>query len=444
MLPFTNLGEHNGHEYFIEGLAEEMITELGRLCSNRLGVVARTSSMLVQRSAHTAREIGRALQVGYLVEGSVRREADRVRIGVQLIETRGETQLWAESYERRLSDGFHAQSQVASEIAQALAMELVPESQGRRSSGTRHVGAHQAYLKGRYHWNRPAAEGVAEAVFFFEQALALDPTFAPAHAALGRAHVVAADYYVEEPRSALESGRLAASRALELDPGESDAHLALAEIRKSADRDWDAAEAAYRFALTFNPSNESAYRHYGLFLAARGRTVEAVAAVQRACDLDPLCLVVNTSAAWVRYLAREYDEAIEWCRHTLDMDAHFGPAHRVLAAALIQSGRLDEAVSELEQAATGRPGDWLTKMWLAHAIALKGDRDRATRIVQSAEPAGFASPYHLALAEIGMGDHTTRSSVWTRLWRRAIPRSSTSRGNLDSTCFTPIRGTSTS
>jgi tetratricopeptide (TPR) repeat protein len=126
--------------------------------------------------------------------------------------------------------------------------------------------------------------------------------------------------------------------------------------------------------------------------------------VQRACDLDPLCLVVNTSAAWVRYLAGAYDEAIDWCRHALDMEAHFGAAHRVLAAALVQSGRLDEAIVELEQAASERPDDWLTRMWLAHATAVNGDRDRARRIVSSSVPPRCASQYHLALAHVGIGD----------------------------------------
>ena len=406
VVPFKSLGEANDHEYFTEGLTEEMITKLGRLCSDRLGVVARTSSMLARRNGQTARQIGQMLHVDYLVEGSVRREADRVRITVQLVETRGEMQLWAESYERHLADCFLVQSQVATEIAHALAMELLPDSRAKGSAGTRHVGAHQAYLKGRYHWNKAADEGLLEAIAFYEQALALDPAFAAAYASLGRAHVAMADYYLQEPRVALEAGRVAATRALELDPSESDAHLTLAEVRKIADRDWDAAEAEYRFSLAINPSSEAAYRLYGMFLAGRGRSLEAASALDRACDLDPLCLVVNTSAAWVRYLARDYDEAIDRCRHTLDMDPQFGPARRVLAGALVQAGRLGEALSELERATASRP-DKVTLAWLAHAAAIRGDTERAIGVLAALERAGqegYVSGYHRALAHTALGN----------------------------------------
>jgi TolB-like protein/Tfp pilus assembly protein PilF len=400
VLPFADLGSPTGHEYFSEGLTEEMITRLGRWCSDRLAVVARTSSMLVHRTAHTPREIGRSLQADFILSGGIRRDADRMRITARLIETRGETQLWAESYDRPLSDCFLVQSQVAAEIAQSLAMELLPEARTRRP-GTRQVAAHQAFLKGRYHWNKAGMTGVEEAVAFYEQAVALDPDFAPAHASLARAHVAAAEYYLREPREALEAGRIAAARALELDPSDSDAHLALAEIRKTVDL--AGAEAAYRLALSFNPSSEAAHRLYGLFLAARGRIPEAALAAQRACDLDPLCLVVNTSAAWVRYLAREYHEAIDWCRHTLDMDPGFGPAYRVLAAALVEAGDIDEGISVFERALAARP-DAVLATWLAHALARRGDTARAIEILKPLEraPSGYVSPYHRALAYTGL------------------------------------------
>jgi TolB-like protein/Tfp pilus assembly protein PilF len=396
VLPFADLGSTTGHEYFSEGLTEEMATRLGRWCSDRLAVVARTSSMLVHRTAHTPREIGRSLQADFILSGGIRRDGERVRITARLIETRGETQLWAESYDRPLSDCFLVQSEVAAEIAQSLAMELLPEARTRRA-GTRQVAAYQAFLKGRYHWNKPGMTGVEDAVAFYEQAVTLDPDFAAAHASLARAHVAAAAYYLREPCEALEAGRIAAARALELDPSDSDAHLSLAEIRKTVDV--AGAEAAYRLALAFNPSSEAAHRLYGLFLAARGRIPEAALAVQRACDLDPLCLVVNTSAAWVRYLAREYDEAIDWCRHTLDMDPRFAPAYGVLAAALIETGQIDEAISVFERAKAAPP-DAVLAAWWAHALALRGDTARALEILEPLDRAasGYVSPYHRALA----------------------------------------------
>ena len=414
VLPFADLGGTAGHEYFSEGLTEEMITRLGRWCSDRLAVVARSSSMLVHRTAQTPREIGRSLQADVILSGGIRRDAARVRITARLIETRGETQLWAESYDRPLSDCFLVQSQVAAEIAQSLAMELLPEARTRRA-GTRQVAAHQAFLKGRYHWNKAGMTGVEEAVAFYEQAVALDPDFAAAHASLARAHVAAAEYFLREPRQAVEAGRIAAARALELDPSDSDAHLALAEIRKTVDL--AGAETAYRSALALNPSSEAAHRLYGLFLAARGRIPEAALAVQRACDLDPLCLVVNTSAAWVRYLAHEYDEAIDWCRHALDMDRHFATASCVLAAALVATGRIDEAVAVFEQAMAVRQ-DAVSATWLAHALALRGETARAIEILKPLEGAagGYVSPYHRALAYTALG----RTDVAVALLRAAI------------------------
>src|ERR1700674_281951 len=176
VLPFADVGGTIGDEYFSQGLTEEVITRLGPWCSNRLAVVARTSSMLVQRTAHTPREIGKSLEADFILSGSVRRDADRVRITARLIETRGETQLWAESYDRSLSDCFLVQSQVAAEIAQSLAMELLPEARSRRV-GTRQVAAHQAFLKGRYHWNKAGATGLEEAGAFYEQAGPLDPDY---------------------------------------------------------------------------------------------------------------------------------------------------------------------------------------------------------------------------------------------------------------------------
>jgi TolB-like protein/Tfp pilus assembly protein PilF len=423
VLPFTCLSGDAGHEYFTEGLREEMITELGRLCAGRLGVIARTSSTLIQRTATRIRDIGQALRVDFVVEGNVRVEGDRARITVQLIETIGETQLWADSYERHLSDYFQVQSQVATEIVHSLAVELLPVSGGSPQMGTRHVVAHQAYLKGRYHWNRPGDEGLIPAIAFFKQAVALDEQFAFAHSALARALVGAVNYDVLEPRAALESARRSAFRALELDPTDSEAHLTLAEVGRVLEWDWNGAEKAYRTALAFNPSNVAVHRLYGLYLAARGRTAEASAAADRAYDLDPLCLVVNTSAALVRFLARDFNPAIERCRDTLDMDDRFAPARRLLAAALVQAGRCDEAIPELQTLAHAHV-DPVSLAWLAHGFATLGDRARAERILEHLEDlAGerYVSAYHRSLAHVAIGDRDGALGLLTQAFEQRDP-----------------------
>jgi TolB-like protein/tetratricopeptide (TPR) repeat protein len=405
VLPFLSLA---GPEYFAEGLREEMITQLGRLCAGRLGVIARTSSTLIQRTASRVRDIGEALGVDFVVEGNVRGEGDRARITVQLVETRGETQLWAESYERHLSDCFRVQSEVATEIVHSLAVELLSPTSAALSRGTRDLGAHQAYLKGRYHWNRPADEGITQAIVFFEQAVELDRRFACAHAALGRVHVSAVNYQVLEPRPALERARQAARRALELDPADSEAHLTLAEVGRILEWDWSGAEKCYRTALAFNPSSVAAHRHYGLFLAARGRLGEASSATEQAYELDPLCLEVNTNAAWVRFLARDYESAAERCRHTLDMDGRFAPARCLLAVALVQAGRVDEATGELEALAADG-ADPVTLSWLTHGFAAAGRMDRARELLAELDQLSrdrYVSAYHRAIACAATGDRS--------------------------------------
>ena len=406
VLPFRCMSDDAGHEYFTEGLREEMITELGRLCAGRLGVIARTSSSLIQRTATRIRDIGQALRVDFVVEGNVRREGDRARITVQLVETRGETQLWADSYERHLSDYFQVQSEVATEIVHSLAVELLPVSGDAPQMGTRHVDAHQAYLKGRYHWNRPDDDGLIPAIAFFKQAVALDHQFGFAHSALARAYVGAVNYDILEPQAALENARRSALRALELDPTDSEAHLTLAEVGRILEWDWTGAEKAYRTALAFNPSNAAVHRLYGLFLAARGRAAEASAAADRAYDLDPLCLETNTSAALVRYLAHEFTQAIERCRDTLDMDSRFAPARRLLAAALVQAGRAGEATAELEMLAREHL-DPVSLAWVAHGFATLGDRARAADLLDQLDRLArqrYVSAYHRALAHVALGD----------------------------------------
>lgn len=423
VLPFTCLAGDAGPEYFTEGLREEMITELGRLCAGRLGVIARTSSTLIQRTATRIRDIGQVLRVDFVVEGNVRLEGDRARITVQLIETRGETQLWADSYERQLLDYFQVQSEVATEIVHSLAVELLPVSGNPPQMGTRHVAAHQAYLKGRYHWNKPGDEGLIPAIAFFKQATALDQRFALAHSALASAYVSAVNYDALEPRTALDNARQSAVRALELDPTSSEAHLTLADVKRVLEWDWAGAEKAYRTALAFNPSNEAAHRHYGLYLAARGRTAEASAAADRAHDLDPLCLVVNTSAALVRYLARDFNRAIERCRDALDMDDRFTPARRLLVAALLQAGRSEEATAELERLADAQL-DPVSLASLAYGFATLGDPARAAGILKQLEGLArerYVSAYHRALAHVAIGDRAGALGLLTQAAEQRDP-----------------------
>lgn len=406
VLPFNHLGEANVPDSFASGLTEELMTQLGRLCADRLGVIARSSCHRVQRADRTVREIGDALRAHYLVEGTVRTEGDRVRITAQLIEVHGETQLWADSFERPTADSLLVQSDVATQIVRSVAVELLPDRAPAPSTGTRHVEAYQSYLKGRYHWNRPGDEGIRECLSFYGLALKLDPGFATAHGAMARATVAAADYYLREPRGALDAAEASAARALAIDPTEPEALVAIAEVRRCRDWDWDGAEEVYRRALSFNPSNEAARRLYGVLLGARCRYDAAAAMTDRAIELDPLCLVASTSAAWVRYVSGHYDDVIERCRHTIDMDPNYLAPHRLLAAARLQTGDVNGSIHYLESV-PGALTDPMSLAGLAHALGVKGDRDRAVNILCHLDELAqdrYVSSYHRALAHAGLGD----------------------------------------
>ena len=407
VLPFANLSGDPAQEYFSDGLTEEMITQIGRLCPGRLGVIARTSSMLFKRSAKSASEIGRELSADYLLEGSVRGDGDRIRITAQLIETRTEVHLWAETYDRSLGETLNLQTDVAAHIARSLAMELVPDQVDVLGRATpRRTEAYQAYLKGRYHWNRGSLDGVRSAISYYERALELDADFAAAHSALARARIALANHAHEPARAFLEQARASALRSIEIDPGISDAHLALAEIRRTLEWNWRTAEDEYRTAIALSPSCESAHRFYGQFLAAMSRFGEAKAEVDRACDVDPFCLTVMTTAAWVRYAASEFAAAIDRSRQVLEMDSGYMPARRWLGAALVGAGRPKEAVEELTAAAGPAAADPISLAWLAHAKALAGAREEAAAMLARLEnEAGLYVPgYHLALAHVGLGN----------------------------------------
>jgi tetratricopeptide (TPR) repeat protein len=250
-------------------------------------------------------------------------------------------------------------------------------------------------------------EGVEKAIEFYEKALTLDPSYAQAHAALARAHVAWSDASHKPGRLVLEDARASALRALELDPQSVEGHLALAEVHKQLDWDWAAAENGYRTAVALNPSSDAAHRSYGVFLAGLARHDEALIEAERAVELDPLCLTVNSSAAWVCYAARQYDRVIAWCRHTLEMRPEFVPARRFLSAAYLQTGRVAEAIAELEETIRQAGPAPVLVAWLAHARAIAGNRAESLaglRQLQQLADTRYVSAYQTSLVYVGLGD----------------------------------------
>ena len=266
------------------------------------------------------------------------------------------------------------------------------------------------------------------------------PTFAAALGALGRVRVASAEYHHELPRLALVAAREAATRALEIDSSLSEAHAVVGDVRRMLDADWAAAEASYAEALALNQSNETALRSYGLLLALESRYAEALDCVERARELDPLCLATSTTATWTRYVSGDYDGAMAQCRQTLEMDPEFVNAHRVLAATLLQVGRPDEASAQLELALTFADSHPVLLAWLAHVKAVMGCRTQALTLIARAralESRRYVPPFHLALAYTGLGVLDEAFAALDQAWVDRDPALAT----LDAEPrFEPLRG----
>ena len=401
VLPFSDLSDEGAHEYFSDGLTEELIAQLGPRCRGRIAIIARVSSTAFKGTLQRASEIAAILRADYLLEGSVRRDGRRVRITVRLVEGATDAELWSDTHDRTIEDWLSVQAEVAAHVARSLMVELAPAPVVQ----TPEPQAHQAYLKARYHWGRPGDEGYAEAMACLGKAIRHAPSYAPALGLLARVHVGAAEYYRDRPRTALLAARDAARRALALDPSNCEAHVVTADIDRMVDYNWNAAMTGYRAALSANPSSELAHRGYAYLLSVHGRYDAAMQAAEVARELDPLCLVPGITVAWTRYAAGRFAEAIAECRQTIEMRATYVPAWRLLGAARLQIGDVDGAVATFEEARRRAGQSPVVLSWLAHAYGVAGRRDDALALITSVRDNDhdYVSPYHVAVAYVGIG-----------------------------------------
>ena len=350
VMPFENLSGDPEQAYFSDGMTEEMIAQLGSLQPARLGVIARTSAMTYRRGDKDVRQIGSELQVDYVLEGSVRREGDRLRITAQLIQVSDQTHLWAESYERNQANTLAVQSEVAREIARALRLELLPIEPSETGSETISPEAHEAYLKGRYLWNKGRPDEVEKSIGQFARALELAPEYGAAYAGLADAYIMLGMFYAPPPMDAFPKAQAAARRGLALDDRLAKAHTALGTIYFRFEWDWANAEREFKRAIELNPSYSRAHHDYGWFLVARARFDEAIAEMTRARELDPMSPLANTDVGWVYLRARRYDEAIKQMQRTFELEPDFGAARACLERAYRMKGMYQEALDAARQA----------------------------------------------------------------------------------------------
>ena len=404
VLPFLNLSADPENEYFADGITEDVIAHLSKI--RALKVISRTSVMAFKQREQSLREIGARLEVGTLLEGSVRRAGDRVRIVAQLIDAESDRHLWAETYDRRLTDVFAIQTDVALQIAAALKAELSPDEKSRlHQEPTSDLQAYQLYLQGRHCYLRYTAEGSRRGIEYFEQAVAKDPNYALAYAALAMVYTELAETGSLRPGEAYARARDASAKALALDLGLGEAHCMLAYITAVCDFNWVSAEQEFKRALELTPNSADTYDLYGRMCLALERNDEALAMERRAQELDPLAHRADVARALLR--AGRYDEALQAATHAVELDPHYARAHATLGWAYLKKGIVKQGVAELEIAVSLSPGDTLWLAQLGQAYGMVGDVARARDVLHQLEELSrqrFVSPYHIAFVYTGLGE----------------------------------------
>ncbi len=410
VLPFEYL-EADAPDHFTDGLTEEMITRLGGMRPDLLGVIARTTSMQYRGTDRSAARIGRELDVDYLLEGRVRRDGERIRISVQLVATADQTPIWTGAFDEPLRDILTVQDNVARRVASALAIELLADGS--------HVGpvepaAWEAHARGRHFLERRTKDGFYRALEEFDRALEIDPGWAPAWVGRADSYVLLGNYDFIRPTEAFPAAEAAVQRALELDPGLAAAHTTLGMIRHAHDWDWPGAEREFRRALEANPASVRAHHWYAVHLTSMGRHEEAVRHLEEARRIDPLSSIVHSEIGWRRFYARRYDDAIAALEQTLVLDPGFVVAHDNLNWVYFVTGDIERClahklrVAELEGAAPGE----------LQALREAVDRDGWRAVRRAGIPsddevaaAGYISPYDLALEWTAVGE-PARALPW--------------------------------
>jgi TolB-like protein/DNA-binding winged helix-turn-helix (wHTH) protein len=406
VLPLENLSGSPEQEYFADGMTEALITDLGKISALR--VISRTSVMQYKGTKKPLPEIARELNVDAVLEGTVARSGNRVRITANLLHAPTDRHLWAETYESDLRDVLALQDEIASAIANQIQIKLTPQEQARLARA-RPVNpeAHEAYLKGCYYWNLRTEDGLKKGIDYFQQAIEKDPGYALAYAGLADSYVVLGERALTAPKEAYPRVKAAAFKALELDETLAEAHAPLGAARYEYDWDWVGAESEFKRAIELNPGYAAAHQWYAEYLSYMGRHNEAIAEIKRARELDPLSLIINAVGGLVSFFARRYDEAIAQCRRTLELNAGFSPARDYLCRAYEQEKLYDEAISECQKGIVLGEGDPGCSGSLARVYAAAGKRPEALKIISNLRELSkqkYVSPYQIAHIYTALGD----------------------------------------
>jgi adenylate cyclase len=426
VLPFTNISADPGDEYFSDGMTEELISKLSRL--RDLKVIARTSVMQYKETGKSVAEIGRELQVGTVLEGSVRKAGDRLRITAQLVDVASQGHLWSEDYDRTLDDVFAIQSDVAQSVADALELTLGPgEKRELEAQGTQNLEAYELYLQGVHLFHRMSEDGLSNSIAYFERALQHDPEFAQAYAGIATAYLQLGFISLLDPKDAFQRARAAAEKALELDDTIVDAQLVAAFMAQYFDYDQERARLAYERALEVAPNSAMAHDYYGIqYLSPMGRHEEAIAESRRGVELDPASVLHLSNLGWVYYMAHQYDPAIDYLQRSLESEPDHTDGHRGLGETYVQKGMYDEAIASMQKyfdLTEGRT-DYAVG-YLGYAYGMAGQRDKALELLKTLQDRAKrqrVAPYAFAPLYMGLGDHDKAiEALWQDYEERATP-----------------------
>ncbi|HEY3619590.1 MAG TPA: winged helix-turn-helix domain-containing protein [Candidatus Sulfotelmatobacter sp.] len=410
VLPLENLSGDATQDYFADGMTDQLITDLAQISALR--VISRTSAMAYKGARKPLPEIARQLNVDAVVEGTVFRAGEQVRITAQLIQASTDTHLWADTYDGNLRDTLVLQEKVAQAIADRIRIELTPgEQAGLRRFKVVDPQAYEDYLEGRYFWNKRTGDGLKKAIEYFNQAIAKDPTYAPAYSGLADSYALAGDwqYAVMTTKEALPKAKAAAMKAIELDNTLSEAHASLAFCLEGFDWDSETAESEFRRAIELSPGYATAHHWYAWHLALIGRKSDALSEMRKAQSLDPLSLIINADLAELLLIEGSPTEAIEQSKKTIEMDSSFALAHNQLGQAYLREHMFPEAISELQKAVQLSGGSPTCMANLARAFAESGKRAEATALLNELKARSSSGyPYATELASVytALGDKT--------------------------------------
>jgi len=383
VLPLVSLSPDPNDEYFADGMTDEVISTISKI--NEIEVISRTSVMVYKKALKPIKELSRELDVGTVLEGSVRKAGNRLRVTIQMIDAVRDRHLWANSYDREVQDVFEIQSDIAQNVAKALELRLLAEERRQiQRKATDDVEAYAMYLKGRFYWNERNPESVRKAAQYFEKAIARDSEFALAYVGMVDCYLVLMDQGVLDPNETLPRAKSLIGRALKIDDRLAEAHASLANLLMGQ-WDWSGAETEYKRAIELNPKYATAHHWYSLQLAFLGRTEEALDEIRVALNLDPVSPIVNMNLAMRLIDAGRLEEGLDQFRRTLELEPNFGLAHVHLGGSYVSMSKFDEGFAELSKGIELQGNQPWPRFLLCYAYAISGDRGRASKMLPELE-----------------------------------------------------------